>query len=149
MGDALVAYGHYLAMMALFSALLGEHLLLSGSIDKDRARQLVITDRVYLGSAALVLVTGLARLGYFGKGGAFYVGSWLFFVKIGLFVLLVLLSIYPKMQLRALRSAVRSGNPPAISAEMRQRLKTIVMAELGIVTLIPLVAVLMGRGFGY
>ena len=41
--DALVAYFHYLAMMCLLAALVGEHLLLGGDPGSGRLRQLAAT----------------------------------------------------------------------------------------------------------
>lgn len=149
MGDALTAYGHYLGIMVMFSALLGEHLLLGGALDRESVRRIVITDRVYAGSAALVLISGITRLALFGKGVAFYAGSALFHVKIGMFVVLVLLSIYPTVQFLSWRAATSHDDAASVPADRQRSLRRIINVELAIMGLIPLIAVLMGRGFGY
>ncbi len=147
--DAFVAYFHYLGIMILLAALVGEHLLLSGELDAGRGRQLVITDVIYIVAVALVLVSGLLRLSYFGKGLAFYTSNPLFHVKMTLFVIAAILSVYPTVQIRGMRPAVRSGQAPGLGAGMIRRLKLLVRVELMLIASIPLLAVLMGRGFGY
>ncbi|MDH3914931.1 MAG: DUF2214 family protein [Chromatiales bacterium] len=147
--DAFVAYFHYLGIMLLLAALVGEHLLLSGELDAGRGRQLVITDVIYVVAVALVLVSGLLRLSYFGKGLAFYTSNPLFHVKMTLFVIAAILSVYPTVQIRGMRPAVRSGQAPGLGAGMIRRLKLLVRVELMLIASIPLLAVLMGRGFGY
>lgn len=147
--DAFVAYFHYLGIMLLLAALVGEHLLLSGELDAGRGRQLVITDVIYVVAVALVLVSGLLRLSYFGKGLAFYTSNPLFHVKMTLFVIAAVLSVYPTVQIRGLRPAVRRGEAPGLGAGMIRRLKLLVRVELMLIASIPLLAVLMGRGFGY
>jgi putative membrane protein len=109
----------------------------------------VITDVIYIVAVALVLVSGLLRLIYFGKGLAFYTSNPLFHVKMTLFVVAAVLSVYPTVQIRGLRPAVRSGQAPGLGAGMIRRLKLLVRVELMLIATIPLLAVLMGRGFGY
>ena len=147
--NAFVAYFHFLGIMLLLAALVGEHLLLSGELDAGRGRQLVITDVIYIVAVALVLVSGLLRLIYFGKGLAFYTSNPLFHVKMTLFVVAAVLSVYPTVQIRGLRPAVRSGQAPGLGAGMIRRLKLLVRVELMLIATIPLLAVLMGRGFGF
>lgn len=149
MGDAFVAYLHYLGIMVLLGALVGEHLILSGRLDHHRARQLGITDVIYGSAAGVVLVTGLLRATYFGKGLAFYTGNPLFHAKVTLFVLAALISVYPTVQFVSMRPALRAGRPPEFSPALVGRLKVLIRIELTIIALIPLLAVLMGRGFGY
>lgn len=147
--DAFVAYFHYLGIMILLAALVGEHLLLSGELDAGRGRQLVVTDVIYIVAVAIVLVSGLLRVSYFGKGLAFYTSNPLFHVKMTLFVAAALLSVYPTVQIRGVRSGVRSGRAPDLGASTIRRLKLLVRVELLLIACIPLFAVLMGRGFGY
>jgi putative membrane protein len=149
MADASVAYLHFLGMMCLLAALVGEHLLLGGDLDSKRTRQLVNTDLVYRIAVAVVLVTGLLRLTFFGKGIAFYTGSALFHAKMGLFVAVVALSLYPTKCFREMRRELRDGAASRLGVAHRRRLTMFVRAELASLVLIPSFAVLMGRGFGY
>lgn len=92
MTAALVAYLHYLSIFALLSI---EHVLFKAPLDLARARSLMITDLAYGICAGLVLATGFARVLWFGKGAAYYMGNSLFHAKLGLFILVGLLSILP------------------------------------------------------
>jgi putative membrane protein len=149
MADALVAYLHYLGMMLLLGALVGEHLILSGKLDLHRARQLVTTDVIYASAAGLVLVTGLLRASYFGKGLPFYTGNPLFHAKISLFVLAALISAYPTVQFFSMRADIRAEQTPELPPALINRLKLLIRIELTLIVCVPLLAVLMGRGFGY
>lgn len=147
--EAVFAYLHYLAMMCLLAALAGEHLLLGGDLGPSRMRQLVTTDVIHGGSVALALLTGIMRLGYFGKGTVFYTGNPLFHVKMGLFAVLAVLALYQAIQFQRLRAASRTGGQAPPSSQVIGRLKMVIRVELTLVVLIPILAVLMGRGFGY
>jgi putative membrane protein len=149
MADAVVAYLHYLGMMLLLGALVGEHLILSGKLDLQRARQLAATDVIYVSAAALVLVTGLLRASYFGKGLPFYTGNPLFHAKVSLFVLAALISVYPTVQFFSMRAGIRTEQMPELAPALIDRLKILIRIELTLIVCIPMLAVLMGRGFGY
>lgn len=149
MADAVVAYLHYLGMMLLLAALVGEHLILSGKLDLGRARQLVAADAIYASAAGLVLVTGLLRASHFGKGLPFYTGNPLFHAKISLFVLAVLISVYPTVHCFSMRAGIRAGRTPELPSALIDRLKILIRIELTLIACIPLLAVLMGRGFGF
>ena len=82
MAAALVAYLHFLAIFALFALLSVEHVLFKAPLDLARARSLMITDLVYGICAGLVLATGVARVLWFGKGAAYYMGNSLFHAKL-------------------------------------------------------------------
>jgi len=147
--DAFVAYIHYLGMMTLMAALVSEHLLIGGDFDLARARQLVMVDLIYGVAAGAVLVTGVLRMFYFGKGAAFYLENPLFHAKLGLFIFLALLSVYPTVQFRSWRPGVKAGQLPDVPRTRLTGMRRVVRLELLAVVLIPLLAVMMGRGFGY
>lgn len=147
--DAVVAYFHYLGMMCLLAALVAEHMLLGGEVDMRRGRQLALTDRVYWVAVAVVLVSGLLRMTWFGKGMAFYAQSALFHAKTGLFVVIVLLSLYPAMKFLDVGRSVRDGLAPRLPEGVVRRLTVLLRLELAVAVLIPLLAVVMARGFGY
>ena len=99
--DALVAYVHYLGIMTLMAALVSEHLLIGGTFDLERARQMVTADVIFGVAAAAVLLSGVLRMFYFGKGAAYYLGNPLYHAKLTLFVVAALLSVYPIVQFRS------------------------------------------------
>jgi putative membrane protein len=149
MADALIAYVHYLAMMLLMAALVTEHVLLGSNLELRRARQLATTDLIYVAAAAAVLLTGLLRLLYFGKGAAFYFGNPLFHAKLTLFVVAALLSVYPSVQIAGWRAGLKAGHAPQLQPRRCSVMRWLIRFEMLAIALIPLLAVLMGRGFGY
>ncbi len=147
--DALIAYFHYLGMMSLLAALVTEHALIGGELDSRRARQLVFTDRVHWISIAVMLVSGLLRTTWFGKGIAFYTGSPLFHAKMTLFAAVVLLAVYPTLKFLDLRRSIQDGMAPRLPAGVIGRVTLLLRMELIVVIVLPLLAVIMARGFGY
>src|SRR3990167_4194629 len=95
MAEAIAAYLHYLSIFLLFALLTLEHGLFKQPLDLQRARRLLRIDAAYGASAGLVLVTGAVRAVWFGKGLDYYLHNGLFHAKLGLFVLIGLLSILP------------------------------------------------------
>ncbi|MCU1719363.1 DUF2214 family protein [Pseudomonas sp. 5P_3.1_Bac2] len=148
MSQAIAAYVHYLAIFALFALLSIEHILFKLPLDLPRARSLVITDRAYGICAVLVLLSGAARVLWFGKGSTYYLHNSLFHAKVGLFVLVALLSIGPTVRFISWGSALKAGVVPAVSERQGQWLTWAIRLELLLLILIPLCAVLFARGYG-
>ena len=86
---------------------------------------------------------------YFGKGAPFYFGNPLFHVKLTLFVVAVLLSVYPSVQIAGWRAGLKDGQAPQLQPRRTSVMRWLIRLELLAIVLIPLTAVLMGRGFGY
>ena len=147
--DAVIAYVHYLGIMTLMAALVSEYLLIGSDFDLGRARQLVSADIVFGAAAAAVLLSGVLRMFYFGKGAAFYLGNPLFHAKLTLFVIAAFLSVYPTVQFRSWRAAVRAARRPDVPAARLVTMRRVIALELALIVLIPLLAVMMGRGVGY
>jgi putative membrane protein len=147
--DALLAYAHFIAMIATATALVVEAVLLRTSLRWPQVGLLGRIDIVYFGAAMLALATGLARVFWGLKGAPFYLQNPVFYVKIGLFVIVALVSIAPTIQfIRWGRQAESHGDKPVPQAEV-VRARRFVLSELALLVLIPLAAVLMARGFGY
>jgi putative membrane protein len=145
--EVIVAYVHFAAVIAL-GALLGcELLLLCSEIGAREARQIALLDLGYLIAAILVLVSGALRLGWFGKAPAFYLHNPVFWIKLALFVAVGLISIPPTRRfLHWRRSVLSAGSAPP--PEEVQFARRYVAAELALLALIPLTAVLAARGIG-
>jgi putative membrane protein len=141
--DAILAIAHHLAVFSLVAVLVAETVLIDGPPDTRRLRQLVALDRMYGGLAMLVLVAGGLRVAYGAKGWSYYAGNPVFWVKLGLFIGVGLLSIAPTV--RFIRWA-RAGTLP--DAAMWGNTRVWMRAQLALLVLIPIAAVLMARGFG-
>lgn len=148
MAAATVAYLHYLSIFALFALLSIEHVLFKAPLDLSRARSLMITDIAYGICAGLVLASGVARVLWFGKGTTYYLGNGLFHAKVGLFILVGLLSILPTYVFFNWRNAVQAGQVPEPSPRQVRLVIWSIRLELLLLLLIPLLATLMARGYG-
>ncbi len=145
--EATFAYLHYAAIFALTGALMAEYTLLRQPDVRPFVPMLARMDLI-LGLCALtVLLTGLSRLFWFGKGVDFYVATWLFHLKLTLFVMAVLVSIVPSVKLAKWRRAERAGTLEITPAEQKS-VRLLVLLEMHFIFVIPLVAVFMARGYG-
>ncbi|MBE7376126.1 DUF2214 family protein [Pseudomonas lopnurensis] len=148
MAYAIAAYLHFMAIFLLFALLLLEHQLFRQPLTLERARSLFRTDIAFGIAAALVLATGIARAMLYGKGLDYYLRNSLFHAKVGLFVVLAILSIYPTLTFLRWRPALNSNQAPQISCGTARWVTLAIRLELVLLLLIPLLAVLMARGFG-
>ncbi|MHA6492398.1 DUF2214 family protein [Pseudomonas borbori] len=148
MGEAIAAYLHYLSIFLLFALLSIEHVQFKLPLDVARARRLVMIDIAYGISAGLVLATGAVRVIWFGKGASYYLSNSLFHAKVGLFVLVALLSILPTFVFLNWRNALKAGQAPSISPRQAKLVLMTIRLELLVLLFIPLLATLMARGYG-
>ncbi|HEX4986961.1 MAG TPA: DUF2214 family protein [Burkholderiales bacterium] len=148
MTSALVAYLHYLAMIAIAVVLVLEHLYCVPGLPDGRARLLARIDAVYGAAAVLAILTGIARVAWYGKGAAFYLHNPVFHIKMALFVAVGLLSIPPTLQFLRWRRQIASGRKDVAADFQVARLQRYIRAELALFVLIPLMAALMARGIG-
>ncbi|UTW09396.1 DUF2214 family protein [Pseudomonas benzenivorans] len=149
MAEAIAAYLHYLSIFVLFALLTLEHQLFKLPLDLPRARSLVRLDAAYGMSAVLVLLTGGARVFWFAKGLDYYLHNGLFHAKLTLFILVGLLSIVPTLVFLGWRKPLKAGQLPEVSPSQARRVTLVVRLELLLLLLIPLLASLMARGFGF
>lgn len=148
MAYAIAAYLHFLAIFLLFGLLLLEHQLFRLPLTFERARSLFRTDILFGLTAGLVLASGAARAILYGKGLDYYLRNSLFHAKVGLFVAVALLSIYPTLTFLRWRAALAEGRAPQVSAARARWVRLVIRLELLALLAIPLLAVLMARGFG-
>jgi putative membrane protein len=108
------------------------------------ARRLARIDAMYGASALVVLGSGLMRLFIYGKPVSYYMQNGLFHVKITLFVLAVLLSVYPTINFIKNRNTPDDGQAVYSGA-----VGVLLKIQLLILLIIPLLAVMMARGYGF
>ena len=146
---SLFAFLHHLAAFTFVSVLALEFVLMRHELNARTARAILVADAIGGASAGVVLVVGLLRVSYFEKGAAYYLHSIPFLLKISLFVLIALLSIYPTVQFLSWRKDLKTGRAPAVSEPVRRRIRSILHLELAALALLILNAALMAKGIGY
>ncbi|HJV68619.1 DUF2214 family protein [Ideonella sp.] len=142
--DALLASLHHLLVFSLVAVLFAELVLVDGLTDGDRLRQLARLDQVYGALAGAVVLAGFVRAVFGAKGWSYYASNPVFWAKIGVFVAVGLLSAVPTVRL--IRWRKQTALPDAAAV---YDLRRWMLAQLGLLTLIPLLAALMARGIGY
>jgi len=148
MAGVFVSFGHFLAFFALTAAVVLSLALISESMSIDAARRIRRADRVAGAAAVAVLIFGTLRVMYFEKGGEYYLDNLFFQIKIGLFIVAALISIYPTLRFAGWRSELEQGIAPEIDAAEAKNLKRALHWELVLIIGILLCASLMARGYG-
>ena len=142
--DALLASVHHLLVFALVAVLFAELVMVGGVADAGRLRQLGRLDSTYGLLSIGVVAAGFLRAIYGAKGWSYYAHNHMFWLKIGLFIAVGLLSIVPTMRLMRWR---KRNTVPDVS--VLESMRQWILAELAVIALIPIAAILMARGIGY
>jgi putative membrane protein len=146
--EALLAYAHLLAIFTLVVFITSEAVLCRPEwMNAAAVERLVKVDRIYGIAAGLVLATGLLRIYLGAKGSGYYWSNWLLHAKLGLFVLVGLISIVPTLRFARWAKALRTSGALPPAEEVRKARK-LVMVQAHIIPFIPLAAVFLARGFG-
>lgn len=145
LSEAVAAYAHYLSIFCTLALLVAELALFRASMDAGTVRLLPRLDLFYLVAVIAIIVTGLLRVFFFAKGAAFYAASEFFWVKMALFAVVGLLSLPPTFAFIAFRKTA-GGQAIALAPDRFRRIRSFIVAELGVFALIPLAATLMARG---
>jgi putative membrane protein len=146
--DAWLAYFHFFALIGTVSLLVAEALLCRPGMGGEALHRLQRVDIAYAVFAGLALASGVLRVLWGAKGSSFYLSNPVFHAKVGLFVLVGLLSIMPTVRFivwsKAARQSANHVPPPAAVQTVRR----FILAQLAGVAALPLLAVLMARGIG-
>jgi putative membrane protein len=143
----LLAALHFLALGIGLGSIWGRARALRGPLDTTGLRRVFYNDAWWGIAALLWLLTGFARaFGPFEKGAAFYLGTPLFHAKVGLFIVVFLLELWPMITFIAWRRRVGRGETPNLSRAAT--FAAISYVEATLVAFIVFVAVAMARGVG-
>ncbi len=144
--EIFVKYIHFLAIFGIVASLTSEHLLLKPQLTRKELQRISILDSIYGISALVLLAAGLTLwLGGIGKDAEFYSKNWVFHLKIGLFVLIGLLSIYPTVFFLKERKGENRDELVTVPTMVKMMLRM----ELLILFILPLLASMMAKGVGY
>ena len=148
MAGVLFAFLHFAAVFGVFGALAGEWLVFGRTPTVAQARQLSQLDLLYGVSAALVLVAGGIRAYRYEKGLDYYLANPFFHLKLTLFVLVGLLSIYPTVVFIRWRGDLKAGRAPVVSETQYTWISRLLKIELVALLAIVACASLMAKGIG-
>ena len=146
--EAILAYLHLLAILTMVVFIASEAALCRVEwLNAAVVERLAKVDRVYGIAAVAVIATGVARSWWGVKGTAWYWTNPLLHLKLTLFVIVGLISIFPTLRYLRWRQALRTTGALPAEAEIRKTRK-LVMIQAHIIAVIPLAAVFLARGFG-
>ena len=148
MSQAILAYLHYLSIFVLFALLSIEQVQFKLPLNLRRARSLMITDIAYGVSASVVLLTGTLRVFWSDKGLDYYLSNSLFLTKVGLFLLIGVISTWPTFTFLNWRNDLLAEKVPEVSERQARWVTLCIRIELLLLLAIPLLAVFMARGCG-
>jgi putative membrane protein len=146
--EAILAYLHLLAILTMVVFIASEAALCRVQwLNAAVVERLAKVDMVYGIAAIAVLATGVARTWWGIKGTAWYWTNPLLHVKLTLFIIIAVISVFPTLTYFRWRKALRSAGTLPGEAEIRKT-RRLVMIQAHLLALIPLVAVFLARGFG-
>lgn len=139
----LFRYLHFFAIFGLAGALIIENMAVKPTINGEDARNLAKVDAVYGVCVVAVFTFGLVLWYWVGKPSAFYTDNSLFQIKLALFILMAILSVYPTLFFFKNRKS--QENDIVVPKQILILLK----AELFLLAVIPVLAYLMARGIDF
>lgn len=143
--SSITAYFHYLGFMLAFGALTVELFNLKSEMTLDEAKRVSFADVVYGLAAITILITGILRVIYFGKGTDYYLSNPFFYAKIGVFIFVSLLSLYPTFTFIFWFKDLRIGKTPQLEITKANLISWFIKGELLCFAIIPLLAAVMAR----
>jgi putative membrane protein len=146
--SAFFAFLHHVAAFTLFGALLVELALFQRDLTFGSARKIQRADLAYGIAAGLVLVVGLMRVFYFERGGEYYFHNTFFLLKVSLFFVVAITSIYPTVLFLSWNKVLKSGILPHLEERQVQRVRALIAVEVVGVVAILFCAPFMARGIG-
>ena len=133
-------YLHFLSFVSLVALLTSEFFILKNPIDNKSLRVLKKIDLYYGIVAGLVLATGLVRV-FLEKGLEYYSLSYVFWIKMMLFIIMGSVSLLPTLIFIKAKAGVD------IDTHKYIRLKKAILLQLTIVPFIVFCAIYMARGY--
>lgn len=140
----LTRYIHFISIMIVFAMVAAELVLVQKTVSRSVVKKLFVVDGIY-GAFSLILVgAGLYMwLGGIGKPVEFYNQNVLLHLKVGLFLMVGILSLWPTRYYFKHRKGDSSDQ-----LEIPKFIKSIILVELIILIIVPVLAVFLARGYG-
>ena len=146
MSSAIFAFFHHVLAFALVAAIVTESALIREPLSRGLVKKLVVVDSIDGVSALLLLLVGFTRVYAYEKGPDYYFASASFEMKMTLFIVAGLISIYPTVTFFRWRKALKNREPDAVMVRQQKRIKILLTLELLAIVGVLFYAALMARG---
>jgi putative membrane protein len=143
--NSLMATLHHLSAFTLTACLVYEFIAFSKVLTVEEARRIQRVDLWYGISAGLLVAVGLLRVFFFEKGAPFYAANLMFWIKMALFVIVGLLSIYPTIRYIKWNSILAENKSPVIPDAEYKNIRLLLLLEMIGLVLILFAAPAMAR----
>ncbi len=146
--NSLMATLHHLCAFILTACLVYEFVAFRKGLTVEEARRIQRVDLWYGISAGVLIVVGLLRVYFFEKGSNYYFHNDVFWIKMTLFAIIGLLSIYPTIRYIKWNAVLKENKSPEIPDDEFKRIRLLLWLELAGIALILFAAPMMARGIG-
>jgi putative membrane protein len=143
--NSLMATLHHLSAFTLTACLVYEFIAFSKVLTVEEARRIQRVDLWYGISAGLLVTVGLLRVFFFEKGAPFYAANLMFWIKMALFVIVGLLSIYPTIRYIKWNPILAENKSPMIPDAEYKNIRLLLLLEMIGLVLILFAAPAMAR----
>lgn len=141
--DLVLAIAHHLLIFGLFGILVAELIMVRKGMDAAAVRRVGRIDLAYGALAGLILLVGFARAGMAAKGWAYYSHNAFFWTKVGVFLVIGLLSVPPTISFIRWRGVGVAPTDAQVAGVQR-----LLHAQVALFALLPAFAAAMARGYG-
>ena len=142
--ELFIRYLHFISIITVAGSLVSEHMLLGKQIPRSVIKKLSIIDAIYGVAALIILITGFTMWFGVGKGADFYTKNPVLHVKVTLFIILAVLSIFPTIFF----IKNRKGDQTEM-VDVPKKIFMFIRIEILLLFIIPYLAVLMAQGITF
>jgi putative membrane protein len=146
--DLILEFAHHLSVFSLIAIVAAEFVLIVPGLGGAALARVGRLDSAYGGVATLIIVVGFLRVFFGDAGSGFYITNPVFWTKIGLFVLMGILSVPPTLAILRWRREAKTNPGFGAPADAVARVKRFFLAEFVVFAFIPIAAAMMARGIG-
>ena len=146
--DLGLAILHHLSIFALFGVLTAELLLIRKKMSVGDIQRVAGIDIWYGVLAGAILIVGFCRAIFAAKGWAYYAHNVMFHAKIGTFIVIGLLSIWPTIEIIKWKGALKRDADALPTIARIAMVKRVLWIEVFLFALLPIFAAAMARGYG-
>jgi putative membrane protein len=143
-----LAVAHHLIVFALVVLVALEISLLKPPLDAAKIMRVARIDMIYGVLALAIIVVGFTRASIAGKGWYYYSHNLFFWLKIGTFALIGLLSVLPTAAFLRWRRALRGQSVWTPPADELRRVRMLLHIEASLFVPLIAFAAAMARGYG-
>ena len=147
--SSIFAFLHFITAFTVIFTVFYERLVFKQQLTNSEARLLQKADSLYGLAAVMVLIVGFLRVFLFEKGKDFYYTNSFFWIKLGLFAVVGLLSIYPSIRFLKWKKLIKAGQGVEMDNYEYSKIKTFLNLEVTGLVLMLMAASLMAKGINF